>query len=62
MVFSVGDAEQILVRNDDQRIDALLQFADAAFGDAQAALAFEMERLGHDADGENAHLARDRAR
>ena len=54
-----GDAEQILVRNDDQRVDAFLQFADAALGDALAALAFEVERLRHDADGKNAHFARD---
>ena len=29
------------------------------FGDAHATLTFEVERLGDDADGENAHLARD---
>jgi hypothetical protein len=28
----VGDAEQVLVRNDDQRVDALLQLLDAGFG------------------------------
>ena len=28
-------------------------------GDAQATLTFEVERLRHDADGENAHFARD---
>ena len=41
-----------------QRVDALLQFGDAGFGDAHAAPAFEMERLGDHADGEDAHLAR----
>ena len=42
----------------DQRIDDLLQLGDAGLGDAHAALAFELERLGHDADGEDAHVAR----
>ena len=37
----------------------LVQFGDAALGQAHAAAAFEMERLGHDADGQNAHLAGD---
>ena len=36
----------------------LLQFGDAAVGDAHAALAFEVERLGDHADGEDAELAR----
>jgi len=44
----VGDPEQVLVRNNDQRIYGALQFVDSIFGDAHAALAFEMERLGHD--------------
>ena len=34
----VGDAEQVLVRDDDQRVDGLLQLGDAGFGDAHAAL------------------------
>ena len=51
----VGDPEQVLVRDDDQRIDDLLQLVDAGFGDAHAALAFEVERLGDDADGQDAH-------
>ena len=55
----VGDAKQILVRNDDQRVDEFFQLLDALFRDAQTALAFEGKRLRHDADGEDAHLARD---
>ena len=42
----------------DQRIDAFLQLGDAVFGDPHAALALEMERLGDDADGEDADFAR----
>ena len=42
----------------EQRVDAFLQLGDAAFGDAHAPLAFEMERLGDDADGEDAGLLR----
>ena len=44
--------------NDDQRVDALLQLDDAGFGEPHAALAFEVERLGDDADREDAELAR----
>ena len=51
----VGDPEQVLVRDDDQRVDVLLQLVDAGFGDAHAALALELERLGHHADGQDAH-------
>ena len=54
----VGDPEQVLVRDDDQRVDALLQLDDAGFGDAHAALALEVERLGDHADGEDAEFAR----
>ena len=32
----VGDAEQVLVRDDDQRVDELLQLVDAGLGDAHA--------------------------
>ena len=44
--------------NDDQRIDVLLQLLDAGFGRAHAARAFEQERLGDDADGQHALVAR----
>ena len=44
--------------NDDQRVDRLLQVGDPALGDLHAPAALEMERLGDDADSENAHLAR----
>ena len=53
----VGDAEQILVRNDDQRIDMAMQLVDAVIGEPRAAVAFEGEGLGHDADRQDALLA-----
>jgi hypothetical protein len=40
-------------------VSTTLPLGEAGVGDAHAAQAFEMERLGHDADGEDAHLARD---
>ncbi len=53
----VGDAEQVLIRNNDQRIDIALQFRDAGFGQAHTMAAFEGERLGNDADGQDAAFA-----
>ena len=53
----VGDAEQVLIRDDNQRIDRLVQFGDAGFSDPHAAPALEVERLGDDADREDTHLA-----
>ena len=55
----IGDAEQILIGNDDERVDAFLQFGDARVRNAQAPLTFEMEGLRHHADGEYSHFARD---
>ena len=49
----IGDAEQILVRDDDQRIHMLLQLGDAGIGGAAAAQTFEAERLGDHADGQD---------
>jgi hypothetical protein len=54
----VRHPEQILVRDDQQGVDHLVQFGDAVFGDAHPAHAFEVERLGDDADGEDAGLFR----
>ncbi len=54
----VRDPEQVLVRDDDQRVDEFLQLLHAGLGEAHAVRAFEMERLGDDADGEDAGLAR----
>ena len=51
---AVGDQEQVLVGNDDQRVDMLVQFLDPGFGRTHAARAFEQERLGHDTHGQHA--------
>src|SRR5262249_15857113 len=53
----VGDTEQVLVRNDDQRIDRLLKFLDALLGKTHAASALQVERLGDHADGQDALVA-----
>ena len=53
----VGNAEEVLVRNDDQRIDRLLQLFDALFGQTHAASTFKMERLGNNADRQDALVA-----
>ena len=51
-----GDAEQILIGNDEQRVDVPLQLGDADLGRAHAARAFEQERLGHDRHGQDAEF------
>ncbi len=53
----IGKPEQILVRDHQQRIDILLQLGKAAFGDPHAVGAFEMEWLGHHANGQDTLLA-----
>ena len=55
--LGVGEPEQVLVRDDDERVDVLLQLLDARIGRAAAASAFERERLGDDADRQNALVA-----
>ena len=52
----IGDAEQVLIGNDDQRIHMLLKGLDPLLGDAHATGAFELERLGDDAHGQNAQF------
>jgi hypothetical protein len=52
----VGDAEQVLVRDDDQRVDALLQLHNPRFGEPHPALPFEVERLGNNADRQDAEF------
>ena len=58
VVSRIGEAEQVLVRDDDQRVDVLLKLGDAGIGRAAAARAFEGERLGDHADGQDALVAR----
>ena len=53
------DREQALIWNRDQRVDRVLQLAQSFFRLRHAAAPFELERLGHDADGQRAELARD---
>ena len=55
--FLVGQPEEILIGNDDQRVHVLLQLGNACIGRPCAAHALEGERLGHHAHGENAALA-----
>lgn len=51
--FVVDDTEQILVRDNDQSIDIVLKLGQSVFRHTHPARSFEMERLGHDTDGQN---------
>ena len=53
----IGDAEQVLVRNDDQGVDVALQLGNARLGQAHAVPPFEGEGLGHDAHGQDSAVA-----
>ena len=53
----MANSEQVLIGDDDQRVDHGLQLGNALLGDPHPALAFEMERLGHDPDGQDAEFA-----
>ena len=53
----VGDAEQVLVRNDDQGVDIALQLTDAGVGQTHAVTALEVEGLGDHAHRQDAALA-----
>jgi hypothetical protein len=53
------DFHQLVVEDDDQRIDVLGKFGDAGFGRLHPLAAFEAERLGDDANGQDAHFAGD---
>ncbi len=56
--FRLCHQKQVLVRDNDQRIDVLLQLFDAAFGGAHAARAFKQERFGHDTHRQHALATR----
>ena len=56
--LGIGDAEEVLVRDDDDGIGRFAQPLDALVGRLHAALALEGEGLGDDADGQDAGLAR----
>jgi hypothetical protein len=49
---------ELLVRDDDERVDALRELLDAGLRDLLA-LALELERPRHDRDGQHAHALRD---
>ena len=53
----VGDAEKILVRNDDQGIDMPVQLVDAVVREPHAPVALKREGLGHNANRQDALLA-----
>ncbi len=53
----VGHTEKVLVGNDDQGIDMAMQLVDPLIGQLHAAIAFELERLGHHADRQYPLLA-----
>ena len=56
--FFIRQPEQVLVRDDDQRIDHLLQCLDPFFGLPHALGAFKLKRLGDNANGQNPKLPR----
>src|SRR4029079_8482324 len=53
---ALDDVEQLLVRNDDQRVDLVAELLDAVEGLLHALGALELERLGDDADRQRADL------
>jgi len=58
VVFSFATRNKFWLGMMSKRVDAFLQFGDAAFGEPHAALTFEVERLRHHADGEDADFTR----
>ena len=54
----IGQTEQVLVGNDDQRVDNLLQGVDAFIGLLHTLAAFKLERLGHNTNGQHTKFTR----
>ncbi len=54
----IRDAEKVLVRHDDHRVDVFLDASEAFFRKGHAARAFKTERLGDHGDGQNVHFLR----
>ena len=50
----IGNTEQVLVRNNDDAVDLFGKLFDGGFGRFETFAAFELERFGNDADGQNA--------
>ena len=53
----IGHAEQVLIWNDDQRVDIALQFLNPGLGRVHPVAALEMKRLGHHPDGKDTAFA-----
>jgi hypothetical protein len=53
----VRHPEQVLIGNDDQGVGIFLQIGEPGLGDLHAVDALELERLGADADGQDAGFA-----
>ena len=53
----IGKAEQILVGNDDQRVDMCLQLLDSFLGLRHAALSLKFKGFGDHANGQNTAFA-----
>ena len=58
MVCSLATPNRFWFGDDDQRVDILVKLLDAVLRDPHALGAFEVERLGHDADRQDAMLPR----
>jgi len=54
--LAIDDLEQPIVRNGDQRVDALLELDDALVSVLGPLVSLESERLGHHADSQRAEL------
>ena len=54
--FLIRNPEQVLIRNDDQRIHILLQLLDALLGLTHPLAAFELEGFGDNTDCQNTSL------
>src|SRR5690606_20905045 len=52
-----SNAEQILIWNNDQRVDMAVQFIDAILSQTSATIAFEIERFGDHANRQDTLLA-----
>ena len=55
--FRLGDQKQVLIGNDDQRINMALKFINASFGRAHPAGSLKQERLGNNTHCEHTHAA-----
>ena len=54
--FLIREPEQVLVRNDDQRVNDALQFFQPMLGLIHPARTFELKRFGDNANGQDSHF------